>query len=231
MAAQGRARAGAACTTSSIPELGKAIPYGVYDWPATRAGSASASTTTRPLRRRAIRRWWQTMGQPRYPERQRLLITADGGGSNGSRVRLWKMRTAAAGRRTRLGDHGLPLPARHQQVEQDRASPVLLHHPELAGQAAGQLRGHRQPDRRHDHRRRSDGRCNSTPTPIPRASRSPTPKWPPHSHRHDFHGDWNYTITPKAIALEDDSQRALRTGPLDRVGLLCRQQAGHIPRP
>jgi hypothetical protein len=39
----------------------------------------------------AIRRWWKTMGQQRYPHASRLMITADGGGSNGHRVRLWKI--------------------------------------------------------------------------------------------------------------------------------------------
>ena len=45
----------------------------------------------------SVRRWWDTMGKLNYPRAKRLLITADGGGSNGSRVRLWKVVAAATG--------------------------------------------------------------------------------------------------------------------------------------
>jgi transposase len=75
-----------------IPELGKATPYGVYDvthnlgWVNVGIDHDTASFAVE-----SIRRWWQLMGQPRYPNAQRLLITADGGGSNGSRLRLWKI--------------------------------------------------------------------------------------------------------------------------------------------
>ena len=53
-------------------------------------GSISASITTRPPRRREHRHWWRELGRPRYATATRLLITADCGGSNGVRVRLWK---------------------------------------------------------------------------------------------------------------------------------------------
>ena len=71
-------------------------------------------------------------GPRAYPGARRLLITADSGGSNGYRVRLWKLGIAAVGRRDRLAHHRLPLPAGYQQVEQDRAPSVLSHHQELA---------------------------------------------------------------------------------------------------
>jgi DNA-binding phage protein len=72
-------------------ELGKAIPYGVYDIGAN-AGCVSVGIDhdTAEFAVNAIRRWHETMGRERYPEGDRLMITADGGGSNGSRVRLWK---------------------------------------------------------------------------------------------------------------------------------------------
>ena len=72
-------------------ELGKAIPYGVYDVSAN-AGwvSVGIDHDTAAFAVNSIRRWWYQMGQARYPNASRLLITADGGGSNGSRVRLWK---------------------------------------------------------------------------------------------------------------------------------------------
>ncbi|MBP2233368.1 hypothetical protein J2847_006706 [Azospirillum agricola] len=73
-------------------DLGKAIPYGVYDV-AENAGWVSVGVThdTAQFAVQAIRRWWEAMGQARYSQADTLMITADGGGSNGSRVRLWKV--------------------------------------------------------------------------------------------------------------------------------------------
>ena len=73
-------------------KLGKAIPYGVYDllnnegW-----GSVGIDHDTAEFAAASIRRWWQTMGAARFPRATKLLITADGGGSNSSRNRLWKV--------------------------------------------------------------------------------------------------------------------------------------------
>ena len=74
-----------------IPELGRAAPYGVYDI-AGNVGwvSLGIDHDTASFAVNAIRRWWQAMGRERYPQARQLLITADCGGSNGSRVRLWK---------------------------------------------------------------------------------------------------------------------------------------------
>jgi DDE family transposase len=75
-----------------IPELGRAAPYGVYDL-AQNTGwvSVGVDHDTASFAVETIRRWWHAMGQEKYPQAKRLLITADGGGSNGSRVRLWKL--------------------------------------------------------------------------------------------------------------------------------------------
>ncbi len=72
--------------------LGKAVPYGVYDVGAN-VGCVSLGIDhdTAQFAVNAIRRWRETMGGERYPAADRLMITADGGGSNGSRVRLWKV--------------------------------------------------------------------------------------------------------------------------------------------
>jgi hypothetical protein len=74
-----------------IKELGRAVPYGVYDL-AANAGwvSVGMNHDTAAFAVQTIRRWWQEVGRRRYPGARRLLITADGGGSNGSRLRLWK---------------------------------------------------------------------------------------------------------------------------------------------
>lgn len=75
-----------------IPELGKVAPYGVYD-EARNEGWVNVGTDhdTSTFAVESIRKWWMTMGREAYPEASRLLITADGGGSNGARVRLWKI--------------------------------------------------------------------------------------------------------------------------------------------
>jgi hypothetical protein len=74
-----------------IKELGRAVPYGIYDL-AANAGwvSVGMDHDTAAFAVQTIRRWWQDIGSLRYPDARRLVITADGGGSNGSRVRLWK---------------------------------------------------------------------------------------------------------------------------------------------
>jgi transposase len=75
-----------------IPELGRVSPYGVYDLGQNAAWvSVGTDHDTAAFAVESIRRWWQTMGAPLYPAATRLLVTADGGGSNGSRVRLWKL--------------------------------------------------------------------------------------------------------------------------------------------
>ena len=75
-----------------IPELGRATPYGVYDL-AQNTGwvSVGMDHDTAAFAVESIRRWWQSMGRPVYPQASRLLITADAGGSNGPRLRLWKV--------------------------------------------------------------------------------------------------------------------------------------------
>jgi hypothetical protein len=73
-------------------ELGKAIPYGVYDVTGNLGWvSVGVDHDTARFAAEAIRRWWSKMGAGRYRGADRLLITADGGGSNGSRCRLWKV--------------------------------------------------------------------------------------------------------------------------------------------
>lgn len=72
-------------------ELGKAIPYGVYDVTLNEAGvSVGTSTDTADFAVAAIRRWYKRLGSKRYPQARRLLITADCGGSNSPRTRLWR---------------------------------------------------------------------------------------------------------------------------------------------
>ena len=73
-------------------ELGKAAPYGVYDVTHNEGWfNLGISHDTATFAVESIRRWWNELGRKRFPNAQRLLITADCGGSNGARVRLWKV--------------------------------------------------------------------------------------------------------------------------------------------
>jgi len=86
-----------------LPARGKAIPYGVYDL-TRNAGwvSVGVDHDTATFAVRTIGRWWRKMGRPRYRRAHSLLITADAGGSNGPRVRLWKWELQRLANRTHL---------------------------------------------------------------------------------------------------------------------------------
>lgn len=86
-----------------IPELGRAAPYGVYDV-TENAGwvSVGIDHDTSSFAVESIRRWWHSMGRDRYPKAKRLLITADSGGSNGYRIRLWKLELQELAKETGL---------------------------------------------------------------------------------------------------------------------------------
>ena len=120
-------------------DLGKAIPYGVYDQTANTGWvGVGVDHDTAEFAVETLRRWWRNMGRRVYPQATKLLVTADGGGSNGSRCRLWKMELQRFADEIGLQDLGVPLPAGDEQVEQDRAPDVLPHHRELAGPPAGE---------------------------------------------------------------------------------------------
>lgn len=87
-------------------ELGKAIPYGVYDLTENQGWvSVGIDHDTARFAAEAIRRWWKKMGSRRHRGAKRLLITADGGGSNGSRSRLWKVALQELANRLRIPIH------------------------------------------------------------------------------------------------------------------------------
>ncbi len=84
-------------------KLGKAVPYGVYDVGANTGWvSVGVNHDTAAFAVNSIRTWWNTIGQAAHPDAARLLITADCGGSNGNRVRLWKTKLAALAAETGL---------------------------------------------------------------------------------------------------------------------------------
>jgi hypothetical protein len=81
----------------------KALPYGVYDLGANEGWmSVGDDHDTSAFAVNTIRRWWETMGRARYPEATRLMVTADAGGSNGYRTKLWKVELAKLAAETGL---------------------------------------------------------------------------------------------------------------------------------
>jgi len=85
------------------PDMGKAIPYGVYDMGANEGWvSVGEDADTASFAVATIKRWWEQMGRPRYPEATKLLVCADSGGSNGYRLRAWKVELAKLANETGL---------------------------------------------------------------------------------------------------------------------------------
>jgi hypothetical protein len=121
-------------------ELGKVTPYGVLDL-TTKQGWVSVGTDhdTAQFAVETIRRWWRRMGVQQYPTATDLLITADGGGSNGTRVRLWKLELQKLARETRLNItvcHFPPGTSKWNKIEHDmfchitenwRGKPLVSH--------------------------------------------------------------------------------------------------------
>jgi hypothetical protein len=133
------------------------------------------------------------MGRPSYPNARRLLITADAGGSNGSRLRLCKLELQKLADET--GNRCVSLPAGHQQVEQDRASTLLVHQPKLARQASAQFRNHRQSDRRDQHLNWPQGSSELNTEAYVAGIKVYDQAFAQIKIRRDrFHGDWNYEI-------------------------------------
>ena len=143
-------------------QLGKVVPYGIYDI-AANAGWVSLGITsdTAEFAVASIRTWIDRIGCVRYPGTRELRITADCGGSNGARVRLWKAELQKLADTTGLNAARQPLSAGYLEVEQDRASAVLPHHSELAWPAAGESSGGHRAHRPNHDQDRLEGRVCS----------------------------------------------------------------------
>ncbi len=184
-----------------IPELGRASPYGVYDIGDNRGWvSVGMDHDTASFAVNAIRRWWQTMGKDRYPDSKSLLINADGGGSNGVRLRLWKYELQNLADELDLTITVCHLPPgtpRHKQVEQDRAPPLLVHHqnwrgrPLVSYQTIVELIAATTTKKGLKVQPELD--TNDYPTGVKITDEQMSCL---NIQRHDFHGEWNYTIRP-----------------------------------
>lgn len=181
-----------------IPELGRASPYGVYDIGDNKGWvSVGMDHDTGSFAVNAIRRWWQTMGRDRYPTTKTLLINADGGGSNGARLRLWKYELQNLADELDLAITVCHLPpgtSKWNKIEHRLFSFITQNwrgRPLVSYQTIVQLIA-----------------ATTTTTGLKVRSELDTNTYPAgikitdeqmsrlNLQRHDFHGEWNYTIRP-----------------------------------
>jgi Rhodopirellula transposase DDE domain len=182
-----------------IKELGRAVPYGVYDI-AANAGwvSVGIDHDTAAFAVSSIRRWWQSLGRARYPDATRLHITADGGGSNGSRVRLWKRELQKLANETGLDivvSHLPPGTSKWNKIEHRlfsfisqnwRAKPLVSYQVIVQLIAATTTKTG------------LTVRCELDTDPYPSGIVvSDAEMADLNLTRDQFHGEWNYTISPK----------------------------------
>jgi transposase len=185
-----------------IKRLGKVAPYGVYDI-AQNAGWVNVGTDndTAAFAVESIRRWWHSMGYPTYPKAKRLLITADSGGSNGSRVRLWKLQLQKLADETGLHIsvcHFPPGTSKWNKIEHRlfsfisqnwRGKPLVSHEVIVNLIAATTTTKGLRVTSRLD--------TNSYPKGIKVADKELAMV---KLERDEFHGEWNYKILPRINA-------------------------------
>src|SRR5215470_7844169 len=209
---------------------GKAVPYGVYDLTAD-AGWVSVGTDhdTAAFAVESIRRWWKAAGSSDYPAARRLLITADAGGSNGYRTRAWKAELAALAVETGLEIaccHFPPGTSKWNKVEHRLFSHITMNwrgrpltsHEVIVNTIAGTITRTGLTVRAE-----LDAGVYDTGTKISDRQMEALPLT-----RHDWHGDWNYTLRP-----EDYDPAAGAPGPFDRpspdLAWLCHPALTGLP--
>jgi hypothetical protein len=181
-----------------IPELGRAAPYGVYDI-ADNAGwvSLGIDHDTASFAVNAIRRWWQAMGRARYPKATRLVITADCGGSNGARVRLWKRELQVLANELAIPITVCHLPpgtSKWNKIEHRLFSFITQNwrgRPLVSYQAIVQLIAATTTEAGLKVQCEIDRNIYPAGVKITDVEMDAI-----NIQRHDFHGEWNYTISP-----------------------------------
>jgi hypothetical protein len=182
------------------PELGRAIPYGIYDL-ANDEGWVSVGDTgdTAEFAVASIRRWWAQMGAERFPDATELLITADAGGSNGYRVRAWKVELAKFAAETGLQVtvcHYPPGTSKWNKIEHRMFSFISMNwrgRPLTSYRTIIELIGATTTTKGLNIRAERDLGYYPTGVKITDAELAALPLT-----RHDWHGDWNYTLHPTA---------------------------------
>jgi transposase len=177
-------------------ELGRAAPYGVYDIAHDEGWvSVGNSADTATFAVETIRRWWAAMGQPRFPGANRLLITADAGGSNGHRLRLWKVELAKLAAETGLEitvAHYPPGTSKWNRIEHKMFSFISMNwrgRPLVSYRTIIELISATTTTSGLTIRAEADLNTYLTGTVVTDRELAAVPLTP-----HDFHGDWNYTI-------------------------------------
>jgi len=187
-------------TYDFIGELGKAVPYGVYDV-AANSGWVNVGTDadTGEFAVESIRRWWAKIGRLAYPEATELLITADGGGSNGSRLRLWKTQLAQFAAEAQIAITVVHLPpgtSKWNKIEHRmfsaitlnwRGRPLETHEVVVETIAATTTKTGLTVQAMLD--------TNTYQRGIKISDKDMKAFEARHVQRHEFHGNWNYMIT------------------------------------
>ena len=178
--------------------LGKAIPYGVYDLTENQGWvSVGIDHDTACFAAEAIHRWWKKMGSRRYPQASQLLIMADGGGSNSSRCRLWKVALQALAERLQLPIHVCHFPpgtSKWNKIEHRMFSHItqnwrgrpLVSHEVIIQLIAGTTT---------TEGLKIQAKLNASTYPIG-VKVTKQELAGVHLQRDAFHGEWNYCILP-----------------------------------
>jgi hypothetical protein len=187
--------------------LRKVVPHGVYDV-AANAGwvTVGIDNDTSEFAVNSLRFWWQHMGKDRYPDAKCLLITADCGGSNGARVRLWKHELQAFANETRLAIivcHYPPGTSKWNKIEHRLFCHITQNWrgtPLISRQAVVELIG------ATTSKAGLVVRCELDPRTYAKGRAVSEEEMDSLSiTRHAFHPEWNYTIRP-----QNDNQRSVR---------------------
>jgi hypothetical protein len=179
-------------------EVPKAVPYGVYDLGSNEGFvSVGDSGDTAAFAVETIRRWWDLVGSHAYPDAKRLLITADAGGSNGYRIRLWKLELAKLARQTGIEItvcHFPPGTSKWNKVEHRLWSHVSMNwkgRPLVSHQVIVDLIAATTTRTGLKVKAGLDQSYYPRGTKITDKQLKEVP-----IRRHDFHGEWNYTVLP-----------------------------------
>jgi hypothetical protein len=180
------------------PKLKRAVPYGIYDI-TNNVGWVSVGTDhdTATFATHAIRRWWRTMGRKRHPNAKRLMISADAGGSNGYRVRLWKVELQKLADEFKLPITVCHLPpgtSKWNKIEHRLFSFITINwrgKPLRSYRTIVQLIAATTTDAGLKVRAELDETKYPKGVKVSNAQLAAV-----NLSRHAFHGDWNYTISP-----------------------------------
>jgi hypothetical protein len=184
----------------ALGQRGKAIPYGIYDL-ANDEGWVSVGDVadTAEFAVEAIRKWWAQMGKDRFPDAKRLLITADAGGSNGYRLRAWKYHLARLAAETGLDItccHYPPGTSKWNRIEHRMFSFITMN---WRGRPLTSLRTIIELISATATTTGLTIQAAHDPNPYPKGVRITDAQLAAVPlHRHEWHGEWNYTIVANA---------------------------------